>query len=81
MDIIDSGSVSLDGLELSGLEDEELSDLRRRKMGFVFQQPALLRNLNILDNIILPMMREKRKQVGTLVPVSYTHLDVYKRQK
>ena len=72
MDIIDSGSVSLDGLELSGLEDEELSDLRRRKMGFVFQQPALLRNLNILDNIILPMMRDNRKQVGTLVQKAKT---------
>ena len=64
--------VSLDGLELSGLEDEELSDLRRRKMGFVFQQPALLRNLNILDNIILPMMRDNRKQVGTLVQKAKT---------
>lgn len=72
MDIIDNGSVSLDGLELSGLEDEALSDLRRRKMGFVFQQPALLRNLNILDNIILPMMRDNRKQVGTLVQKAKT---------
>ena len=65
MDIIDSGSVSLDGLELSGLEDEELSDLRRRKMGFVFQQPALLRNLNILDNIIL---LDKRSHLFPVVP-------------
>lgn len=67
MDVIDSGSVSLGGLELSGLRDEELSDIRRRKIGFVFQQPALLKNLNILDNIILPMMRDNKGHVGELV--------------
>ena len=38
----------------------------------MFQQPALLRNLNILDNIILPMMRDNRKQVGTLVQKAKT---------
>ena len=46
---------------MSGLKEETLADLRRTKMGFVFQQPAFLKNLNLLDNIILPVMRENRK--------------------
>lgn len=61
MDGVDSGSVVFDGVELARLSDNELADIRRTKMGFVFQQPTLLKNLNILDNIILPSMRNGRK--------------------
>lgn len=57
MDGVDSGKVIFDGVDLARLSDNQLADIRRTKMGFVFQQPTLLRNLNILDNIILPSMR------------------------
>ncbi|MEZ4769678.1 MAG: ABC transporter ATP-binding protein [Caldilineales bacterium] len=60
MDGIDSGKVAFDGQDLSALSENELADIRRTGMGFVFQQPTLLRNLNILDNIILPSMRDRR---------------------
>ncbi len=58
MDSVDSCTVTFDGANLSALKENELADLRRTKMGFVFQQPTLLKNLNILDNIILPSMRD-----------------------
>jgi len=58
MDDVDDGTVVFDGQELSRLKDRDLADVRRTKMGFVFQQPTLLRNLNVLDNIILPAMRD-----------------------
>jgi putative ABC transport system ATP-binding protein len=61
MDGIDSGKVTFGGKELSTLSENELADIRRMNMGFVFQQPTLLKNLNILDNIILPSMRDNRK--------------------
>lgn len=61
MDDINGGKVSFDGKDLSLLSEKELADIRRTKMGFVFQQPILLKNLNILDNIILPAMRDNRK--------------------
>lgn len=64
MDGIDGGKVSFDGRDLSALSEKELADIRRTKMGFVFQQPTLLKNLNILDNIILPSMRDNRKNVA-----------------
>ncbi len=64
MDSIDSGTVLFDGRNLSALSEKELSDIRRTKMGFVFQQPTLLKNLNILDNIILPAMRDNRKNAA-----------------
>ena len=60
MDGIDSGKVTFDGEDMSALGENELADMRRTEMGFVFQQPTLLRNLTILDNIILPSMRDRR---------------------
>lgn len=53
MDKATSGSITFCGQELSEMSEEELSELRLRKMGFVFQQSNLLKNLNIFDNIIL----------------------------
>ncbi|MBP2242959.1 putative ABC transport system ATP-binding protein [Cytobacillus eiseniae] len=61
MDSIDSGKVSFEGKNLSTLREKELADIRRTEMGFVFQQPTMLKNLNILDNIILPSIRDNRK--------------------
>lgn len=61
MDSVDGGRIIFDGIDLASIGEVELSDIRRTKMGFVFQQPTMLKNLNILDNIILPLMRENRK--------------------
>lgn len=64
MDSVDSGTILFDGKDLSALSEKELSDIRRTKMGFVFQQPTLLKNLNILDNIILPTMRDNKRNAA-----------------
>jgi putative ABC transport system ATP-binding protein len=61
MDAVDRGKVVFDGRDLSALREDELADLRRTEMGFVFQQPTLLKNLNLLDNIVFPSMRDGRK--------------------
>ena len=66
MDGVDSGKVSFDGSELSTLSENELADTRRTGMGFIFQQPTLLKNLNVLDNIILPSMRDQRDNAANL---------------
>lgn len=66
MDDVDSGKVVFDGRDLSEVKENELSDIRRTKMGFVFQQPTMLKNLNILDNIILPSMSGNKKNVREL---------------
>ncbi len=66
MDGVDGGKVTFDGSDLSALRENELADIRRTKMGFVFQQPTLLKNLNILDNIILTSMRDNRKNAARI---------------
>ena len=50
-----SGTVTVDGKELSALRDEELTIFRRRKIGFVFQNYNLVPVLNVYENIVLPI--------------------------
>lgn len=71
-DRVNSGKVVVDGQDLSELGEIELADLRRTKMGFVFQQPTMLKNLNILDNIILPSMRGNRKNAAAMTKKART---------
>lgn len=49
------GSVRLDGQELSGMKNRQLSRIRQEKIGFVFQDYSLLDSMNIEDNIALPL--------------------------
>ena len=62
MDNMTAGEVLFCGKELSKMSDKELSAMRLDKMGFVFQQMHMLKNLTILDNIILPAMQAKSKE-------------------
>ena len=50
-----SGTVRLAGVELSGLDDKRLTELRRDKIGFIFQTFNLLPVLNAEENILLPL--------------------------
>ena len=67
MDGVDGGTIAFCGKELSSFREKELADLRRTQMGFVFQQPSLLKNLNILDNIVFPSLRDRRKNTREIV--------------
>ena len=56
-----SGSVVIDGVDLGGLDDAELTELRRDKVGFVFQFFNLLPVLDARENILLPLKLAGRK--------------------
>lgn len=51
-----SGSVILDGRELSGIKDSEIAEYRRDNLGFVFQDFNLLDTFSVEDNIYLPLV-------------------------
>jgi putative ABC transport system ATP-binding protein len=55
LDLPTSGTVTIDGVDLSTLKDAELTELRRDKIGFVFQFFNLLPVLNAEENILLPL--------------------------
>lgn len=56
LDSIDGGEVVIDGELLGGLSDDELSDYRARRMGFVFQTFNLLPVLSAVENVELPLL-------------------------
>lgn len=66
MDECDEGKILFNNKDFSSLNVDELSNTRLTKMGFIFQQPSLLKNLNILDNIILPSVKLNKKNVKTI---------------
>jgi putative ABC transport system ATP-binding protein len=56
LDKCDSGSISVDGKNISALNAEELADFRRDDVGFVFQQFHLIPTLSVVENIMLPLL-------------------------
>ena len=66
-----SGTVTVDGRELSSLKDEELTIFRRRKIGFVFQNYNLVPVLSVYENIVLPIQLDgaavDRDYVGRII--------------
>ena len=60
MDSITAGEVNFGGKNIAKMSEKELADLRLDEMGFIFQQMYMLKNLTILDNIILPAVQSKK---------------------
>ena len=56
------GNVFINGRDLKGLKDKELSRMRNDEIGFVFQFYNLVPNLNVVDNIALPLMLAGKKK-------------------
>ena len=59
-----SGSVWLDGENISSFKENRLSQIRRRKIGFIFQSYNLIPSLNVWENIVLPLGLDN-KEVDT----------------
>ena len=60
MDKMTAGDVSFCGKDLSGLRENELAKMRLDDMGFIFQQMYMMKNLSVLDNIILPAVKSDK---------------------
>ena len=56
LDTPDSGELYVDGIPVVGLDDDELSEMRLRKIGFVFQYYNLIPILTALENVELPLI-------------------------
>src|SRR5947199_869826 len=55
LDTFDSGSYLLDGKDVSRLSDREMSQIRNRTIGFIFQSFNLIPDLNVYDNVDVPL--------------------------
>lgn len=63
MDKATSGTVIFDGRDITSLGEKEMADVRLDEMGFIFQQMYMMKNLTILDNILLPAMESKKEGI------------------
>ena len=64
LDSWDSGSVTLDGVDLGALSDDQRALLRREKVGFVFQAFHVLPHLDVAQNVGLPLLLLDRPDDG-----------------
>lgn len=62
MDVPTSGTVCFAGRDIVKLSQTELAKVRLDEMGFIFQQMYMMKNLTILDNILLPAMESKKDE-------------------
>ena len=60
MDAATGGTVLFDGRDITKLKSKELAALRLDEMGFIFPQMYMMKNLTILDNIVLPAVESKK---------------------
>lgn len=56
------GNVYLDDIDINDMNDKEISELRRKDVGFVFQFYNLVQNLTVEENIMLPVILDKKKE-------------------
>lgn len=61
LDVPTSGSVFINGMNISKFNDEKMSRIRRQNIGFVFQFYNLIPNLNVAENIMLPLLLDRKK--------------------
>lgn len=55
LDLPDGGTIAFDGTDITGLDDDARTRLRRDRMGFVFQAFHLLPHLTVMQNVMLPL--------------------------
>ncbi|HWD18889.1 MAG TPA: ABC transporter ATP-binding protein [Verrucomicrobiae bacterium] len=63
-----SGRVSIEGQDLSGLNDDALADFRNRRLGFIFQAHHLLPQCTALENVLLPTLASPTGPVRAAAP-------------
>lgn len=66
LDTPTSGAITVDGLSLTGMNEDGRAELRNRMVGFVFQSFQLMQGLTALENVMLPLELRGDKQAKTM---------------
>ncbi|MBQ8133712.1 MAG: ABC transporter ATP-binding protein [Clostridia bacterium] len=71
MDSMTAGEVKFSGRDIAKLKPNALAELRLDEMGFIFQQMYMLKNLTVLDNIVLPARQSKANTLSAKEKTEY----------
>ena len=64
MDKATCGSVVFNGKDITKIKNNRLADIRLNEMGFIFQQMYMMKNLTVLDNVVLPATRSSKSKLS-----------------
>ncbi len=62
LDTPSSGEITIDGIAANSLREPQLVEIRKKKIGFVFQQFYLIPGLSVFDNVALPLLFSREKK-------------------
>jgi len=62
LDFPTAGTIEINGMDVAMMEDDERTDYRLRKMGYIFQDYALVAELTVLENVMLTVMAQGRTE-------------------
>ena len=79
LDTPTSGSVIVDGQELNGMDRNELTIFRRRKIGFIFQNYNLVPILNVYENIVMPIQLDGKRPDEVFIEEVVSLLGIQKK--
>jgi putative ABC transport system ATP-binding protein len=83
MDDVTTGKVSFEGTDITKLKEKEISKLRKKKLGFVFQGINLIPNLNVYENILSPTYKTnvERKDIEDKIDALLDKMDIVSQKK
>lgn len=83
MDNITTGSVLFDGINISSLNERRISQLRKEKLGFVFQGINLIPNLTVYENILSPTYKTKadRRNIDSRIEYLLDKMELTSQKK
>ena len=76
LDKPDSGLIEFDGLDVSKMNNSQLSDLRLNMIGFIFQFHHLIPEFNVIDNVIMPNLIAEKKPNFTMAKDLLDHVQI-----
>jgi ABC-type methionine transport system ATPase subunit len=71
-----SGEILLEGRRVTGLDSEELGEIRNRKLGFLFAAPFLLPSFTVLENVAMPLFKVAQVDAREAKSITETILDL-----
>lgn len=82
MDQVTTGKVYLDGQDITRMKEKEITQLRKNKLGFVFQGINLIPNLTVYENIVSPTYKTKvnKKDIGKRASLLMENLELTKHK-
>ena len=66
LDVADTGSICLNGQNLSELNEDQLAKIRNQEIGFIFQLHHLLPQFTVLENVLIPTLALRTESGGTI---------------